>query len=309
MLAWRGTNRAGTSGSGSRKAPSGGSQCFGERRPPKNPSKCHHDARGGSRRWTQPEPKTTWKFLNPTLQACPQRVPTGLAAGTPPHRHPTAARPLGEQQNHLFPQDGDFWGSLAASRRPGQQPHVPTLGCPALSRIPNPSHMVSISLGSAGACWAVSELNFPLSFHAALGTGCSSSLPGPPPRCPFGHVSPGPGRVWGRRGRLLPPLCPQIAAWPCQRRGAARGGAGPGLFALRLALPRGLLPTLGLPLLGCRGQAQNVALPPQNAALSPAERGVGSVPRGPVESVFLSPRAGCFGPVRVILVVPPCFRN
>lgn len=111
---------------------------------------------------------------------------------------------------------------------------------------------------------------FPLSFHAALGTGRSSFSPAlrPPPRCPFGHVSPGVGRggMRGDRGWLLPLLYPQIAAWRCQRRVGARGGAGPGLFALPLALPQVCSPPRGFPPASRRWRrTPNVALSPQNA--------------------------------------------
>lgn len=313
MLAWCGTNWGGASDSSVAVAPAKPPwevhNVLVSGDPPKTPpcvTMMHGEGAGGGHNQSLKQRGT---FSPQLFRLVPNVSLQAWLPGLPLTATPRLPVPLGSSKTTFPAQDRDFWGSLAASHRPGQQPHVPALACPALSRIPNPSHMVSISLGSAGACWAVSELNFPLSFHAALGTGRSSSLPGPPPRCPFGHVSPGPGWVWGRQGRLLPPLCPQIAAWPCQRRGIARGGAGPGLFALPLALPRGLLPTLGLPLLGCWGQAENVALPPQNVALAPAERGLGSVPRGLVELVFVSPRAGCFGPARVILIVLPCFRN
>lgn len=56
------------------------------------------------------------------------------------------------------PRAGGLWGSPAASKLQEKQPPIPGL---ALSCLPNPSHMVSISLGSAGACWALSELTFP----------------------------------------------------------------------------------------------------------------------------------------------------
>lgn len=138
--------------------------------PQKNhPARCQgHSARGASGRRTQPEPTPTWKFLNPTLRARPQRVLTGIAAGTPPHHHatapvapPGAASRLPPPYTHT-PRGWGFWGGASLPRTArGKQPHVPALACPALSRIPNPSHMVSISLGSAGACSAVSELTFP----------------------------------------------------------------------------------------------------------------------------------------------------
>lgn len=109
----------------------------------------------------QPEPKPTRKFLSPTLWACPQHVLTGIAAETPPRHHPTALMSPCPGAAGPSRWAGGSGGNRAATVRLGKQPHVPALACPALSRIPNPSHMVSISLGSSGACWALSELTFP----------------------------------------------------------------------------------------------------------------------------------------------------
>lgn len=229
----------------------------------------------------------------------------------PGHPH-SPARPSGSHH----PRAGGFWGSPAASNLQQKQPPIPGL---ALSCLPNPSHMVSISLGSAGACWALSELNFPLSFHAALGTGCSSFSPALVlPRAARSDTSlPAPGRVWGGRGRLLPLLCPQIAAWPCQPQVAARGGAGPGLFALPSALPQVCSPPRwDSPTGQCWGQPQNVALSPQSAPhhgwsrVWARCRGKGRDPACSSDPMA-APLTPCrlSGPLRVILIVPPCLHN
>lgn len=126
---------------------------------------------------------------------------------------------------------------------------------------------------------------FPLSFHAALGTGCSSFSPALVlPHAAHSDTSLlAPGRVRGGQGRLLPLLCPQIAAWPCQRRVSARGGAGPGLFALPLALPQVCSPPRGFLCwdapTGMQGTAPKCSSFTPNRSTSPLLEGdVGSVP-------------------------------
>lgn len=192
--------------------------------------------------------------------------------------HPLAAAPrlrcsLQEQQAAFPPRAGDFWGSRAALHRLGNQPHVPTLSCPAVSRIPNPSHMVSISLGSAGACSAVSKLTFPcLSMQLLARDARPSPRPWSSPTLPV-------------RTRLSQPQggCREAEAGSCLcsalklQPGCASGRSVPGevpapacLLFPRLcrrsalhpgAFSAGMCPPAGW----CRGRPRNATLSPQNA--------------------------------------------
>lgn len=117
--------------------------------------------------------------------------------------------------------------------RLGKQPHVPAL--PArpshVSQIPHIWFLYHLALPRC------SELNFPLSFHAALGTGRSSCSAAPaspllPVRTRLSRPGEGAGRPGPAPASALPTNCsPAVPAAPC-----ARGAAGPGLFALPLAL-------------------------------------------------------------------------
>lgn len=149
------------------EAPRGAQQrlgAFGEQRPPPQTTPtCHLMPRvrrervGGGRDRSPNQPGSfsiRHSGLGPdvsvqgSLPGHPLAVPTApLALPGAAIRHP--------------PWAAGFWGSPAASNLQEKQPPIPGLACPALSRLPNPSHMVSISLGSAGACSAVSELTFP----------------------------------------------------------------------------------------------------------------------------------------------------
>lgn len=181
---------------------------------------------------------------------CPYRDRSRDTPSSPPHGSDV---PSGSSEPPSPPpRAGDFRGSRAASQPPGKPAPRPRARLPGSLTYPK-----SLTYGFY-ITWLCRRLlgckraYFPLSFHAALGTGCSSfSQALVLPRAARSDTSlPAPGRVRGGRGRLLPLLCPQIAAWPCQRQVGARGGAGPGLFALPLALPAGLLSALGLPPLG-----------------------------------------------------------
>lgn len=232
---------------------------------------CHQGqgAQGASGRRMRPEHKPTWKFLNPMLWACPQHVLTGIAAGTPPRRLPTAPMSPPGAASRLPPPAWGFWGELSCL---GNQPHVPALACPALSRIPNPSHMVSISLGSAGACSAVSKLTFPcLSMQLLARDARPSPRPWSSPALPVrtrlsqprggcGEAGAGsclysalklqPGRASGRLvpGEVPAPAC-LLFPWLCRRSALHPGASSAGM---------------GPPAGWCRGQPQNVALSPQN---------------------------------------------
>lgn len=204
----------------------------------------------------RPNPKPTWTFLKATLWAGPN---VALKGSRPGHLR-SLLQPRGgdgpEWEAAFFPGRegnlrGEIWGisvavafffffelcpgpasSRAASRRLGEQPHGPALACPALSRIPNPSHMVSISLGSAGACSAVSELTFPcLSMRLLARAARPSRAPGPPRAAPSDTgPPPGPGSSPGfsrRSGDL--PLGKGFLLLGCSYR-LARGGNSPKMW-------------------------------------------------------------------------------
>lgn len=176
----------------------------------------------------RPNPKPTWTFLKATLWAGPN---VALKGSRPGHLR-SLLQPRGgdgpEWEAAFSPAGRGIWGGIwgisvavafffelcpgpassrAASRRLGEQPHGPALACPALSRIPNPSHMVSISLGSAGACSAVSELTFPcLSMRLLARAARPSRAPGPPRAAPS-DTGPPP------RPRILAGALREICPW------------------------------------------------------------------------------------------------
>lgn len=173
--------------------------------------------------------------LSPT---CPCRDRCRDTPSSPPHGSDVPSGSSEPPSPH--PGLGILGGVELPRNRLGNQPHVPALACPVLSRIPNPSHMVSISLGSAGACSAVSELTFPcLSMQLLARDARPSPRPWSSPALPVrtrlsrprggcGEAGAGsclcsalklqPGRASGRLvpGEVPAPAC-LLFPWLCQQ--------------------------------------------------------------------------------------------
>lgn len=210
---------------------------------------------------------------------------------------------------------------LAPPGKPAPRPHAQLPGCLTYPKSLTYGFYITWLCRRLLGC---KQAYFPLSFHAALGTGCSSFSPALVlPHAARSDTSlPAPGRVQGGRGRLLPLLCPQIAAWLCQRQVGARGGAGPSLFALPSALPQVCSPPRGFLCWDVPtgwlvpGTAPKCDSFTPKCPTPPPEQGLGSVPckatgfgQAGVLRLVLSRRAGCFGLVRAILIVLLCFCN
>lgn len=212
-----------------------------------------------------------------------------------------------------------FWGSPAASNLQEKQPPILGLACPALSRLPNPSHMVSISLGSAGACSAVSELTFPcLSMRLLARDARPSPRPWSSPALPVRTRLSRPRGGCGEAGAGSC-LCSALKLQPGRASRRSLPGEVPApaclLFPRRCSPPRSF-PRWDSPTGQCWGRPQNAALSPQSA---PRHRwsevwarcrgkgwdtGCSSDPMAvPLTPCRLS------GPLKVILIVPPCLRN
>lgn len=307
------------------EAPRGAQQwlgAFGEQRPPpKQPPRvtsCHgcagseweEDVTGAQTNLEVSQSDTLG--LAPT---CPYR---DRCRGTP-SPSPRPRWPFQEQPPAVPRGLGGFWGSPAASNLQEKQPPILGLACPALSRLPNPSHMVSISLGSAGACSAVSELTFPcLSMRLLARDARPSPRPWSSPALPVRTRLSRPRGGCGEAGAGSC-LCSALKLQPGRASRRSLPGEVPApaclLFPRRCSPPRSF-PRWDSPTGQCWGRPQNAALSPQSA---PRRRwsevwarchGKGWDP-GCSSDPMAVPLTPCrlSGPLRVILIVPPCLRN